>query len=58
MTRWLAYAAYLVGSLVFLAVALQRGSPLVAVGSVLFVLGTLLHLLQELGRTRREGSRR
>ena len=58
MTRWLGYAAYLLGSLVFLAVALRRGSPLVAVGSALFVLGTVLYLLPELGRARRDRSRR
>ena len=52
MTRWLAYAAYLVGSLVFLVVAVRRGTPLIAVGSGLFVLGTLLYLLPQAGRAR------
>ncbi|MFP5219135.1 MAG: hypothetical protein ACLGIG_05270 [Actinomycetes bacterium] len=52
MTRWLAYAAYLAGSAVFLAVALRRDAPLVAVGSALFVLGTLLHLIPEARRRR------
>lgn len=54
MTRWLAYAAYLLGSVVFLAVAVRRGSPLIAVGSGLFVLGTLLYLVPEARRVRRE----
>jgi len=52
MTRWLAYAAYLAGSMVFLAVAVRRGAPLIAVGSGLFVLGTLLYLLPEARRSR------
>ena len=52
MTRWLAYAAYLLGSVVFLAVAVRRGAPLVAVGSGLFVLGTLLYLVPEVRRAR------
>ena len=43
---------YLVGSLVFLVVAVRRGAPLIAVGSGLFVLGTLLYLLPEAQRAR------
>lgn len=35
---------YLAGSLVFLGVALSRGSVLLATGSVLFTLGSLLLL--------------
>lgn len=53
MTRWLAYAAYLLGSVVFFAVAVRRGAPLIAVGSALFVLGTLLYLVPEAHRARR-----
>ena len=53
MTRWLAYAAYLAGSLVFLAVAVRRDAPLVAVGSGLFVLGTLRYLLPDARAARR-----
>ncbi|HWG95194.1 MAG TPA: hypothetical protein VNU66_13330 [Mycobacteriales bacterium] len=58
MTRWAAYAAYLVGSAVFLLVALRRGAPLIAVGSALFVLGTLLYLVPDARQARRERTRR
>ncbi len=50
MTRWLAYASYLLGSVLFLVVALRRGSALVAVPSGLFVLGTALYLGQDVRR--------
>ena len=53
MTRWLAYAAYLVGCVVFLLVAVRRGSPLIAAGSGLFVVGTLLYVLPEARQARR-----
>ena len=45
--RFLAYSAYAVGSSVFLAVALSRGSLLLAAGSGLFLLGTLLLLVPQ-----------
>lgn len=47
MSRVLAYVAYAVGSGVFLGVALSRGSTVVALGSALFLLGTLLLLVPE-----------
>ena len=50
MTRLLAYTAYAVGSCVFLFVALSRGSTVVALGSALFLVGTLLLLLPEARR--------
>lgn len=50
MIQVLAYAAYAVGSGVFLGVALSRGSTVVAVGSVLFLIGTLLLLVPEVRR--------
>jgi hypothetical protein len=40
-----AYAAYAAGSTVFLWIALSRGSALLAVGSTLFLLGTLVLLV-------------
>ena len=43
--RLAAYSAYAVGSTVFLFVAVRRGSELLVVGSVLFLLGTLLLLV-------------
>ena len=50
MSRVLAYAAYAFGSCVFLGVALSRGSTVVALGSALFLVGTLLLLLPEVQR--------
>lgn len=50
MTRVLAYVAYGFGSCVFLGVALSRGSAVVAVGSALFLVGTLMLLLPEVRR--------
>lgn len=56
MTRRLVYAAYGaygIGSVVFLGVALSRDSLWVAVGSALFLLGTLLLLLLQTEQLRR-----
>lgn len=50
MTRVLAYLAYGLGSCVFLAVALSRGSTVLALGSALFLVGTLMLLLPEVRR--------
>ena len=50
MTRVLAYLAYGFGSCVFLGVALSRGSTVLALGSALFLLGTLMLLLPEARR--------
>lgn len=50
MTRVLAYTAYVLGSGVFLGVALARGSAVVALGSGLFLVGTLLLLVPEARR--------
>lgn len=50
MTRLLAYSAYGLGSCVFLGVALSRGSTVLALGSVLFLVGTLMLLLPEVRR--------
>jgi hypothetical protein len=52
VTRVLAYAAYALGSCVFLGVALARGSTLVALGSVLFLVGTLLLLVPQVRHRR------
>lgn len=56
--QWWAYAAYLVGSGIFLVASLTRGSPLLATGSALFLLGTLLFAVPDLVRGRRSGRRR
>lgn len=56
MTRVVAYAAYGLGSCVFLGVALSRGSTVIALGSTLFLLGTLLLLVPE-ARRRAAGHR-
>lgn len=50
-----AYASYAVGSVVFLAVALSRGTPILALGSTMFLLGTLLLVGREL-RPSKSGS--
>ena len=50
MNRLLAYTAYALGSCVFLGIALSRSSTVVAVGSALFLLGTLLLLVPEVRR--------
>ena len=50
--RWWAYAAYAVGSLVFLVASLDRGSALLIAGSALFLLGTLLFAVPEVWRAR------
>jgi len=51
VTRSLGYVAYLVGSGIFLGLALHRESPWVATGSALFLVGTLLQLWpRSLGR--------
>ena len=59
MTRHLlAYSAYGVGSVVFLGVALSKGSLVVAAGSGLFLLGTLLLLVPQADGLRRSGASR
>lgn len=59
MTRLvLAYVAYALGSVVFLGIALSRGSLLLAAGSSLFLLGTLLLLVPQARRLRRPGAAR
>ena len=58
MSRVLAYAAYVLGSCVFLGVALSRGSVVVALGSGLFLVGTLLLLVPELRRRSARGAGR
>jgi predicted transporter len=55
MTRWLAYAAYVAGSGVFLVTAVLREAPAVALGSALFLLGTLLYLVPDVAAARRSG---
>jgi hypothetical protein len=56
--RLLAYLAYAVGSVVFLGVALSKGSLMIAAGSALFLLGTLLLLVpQAVMLTRSRASR-
>ena len=56
MSRLLAYSAYAVGSLVFLGVAVSRGSLLIAAGSILFLLGTLLLLVPQAVKLKRSGA--
>jgi hypothetical protein len=53
MTRqqW-AYAAYAVGSAIFLVLAVGRGSVLLAAGSGLFLVGTLVLLVPQITRRR------
>ena len=57
--QWLAYAAYLGGSGIFLVASLTRGSPLLTAGSALFLVGTVLFVVPRLttdrGRGRRSG---
>jgi hypothetical protein len=48
-----AYVAYAVGSVLFVILAVDRGSPLLVVGSALFLLGTLLFVVPKLTRQRR-----
>jgi hypothetical protein len=50
VSRVLAYAMYALGSCLFLVVAVSRGSTVVALGSALFLLGTLLLLVPEARR--------
>ena len=56
--RVVAYAAYAAGSLLFLGIALSRGSLLVAAASALFLIGTLLLLTPEAARLKRDAGRR
>ena len=55
--RLAAYSAYAAGSVVFLVVAVRRGSELSMLGSALFLLGTLL-LLVPTARSERPRHRR
>ena len=48
-----AYVAYAVGSTIFVLVAVDRGAPLLGIGSALFLLGTLLFLVPKVTHRRR-----
>jgi hypothetical protein len=48
-----AYAAYAAGSTIFVFLAISRGSVLLAVGSALFLLGTLLLVVPQVTRRHR-----
>ncbi|MCV2488688.1 hypothetical protein OF117_04875 [Geodermatophilus sp. YIM 151500] len=51
--RDLAYGAYVLGSALFLVVAVSQGSALLLAGSSLFLLGTLVLLVPDITRAHR-----